>query len=79
MNSTAFIIEQDPSDQHTYLVKHEKGTGDFYYAKHAFRVYADKETKVYNCECMQWEHTGKTITPNIRYNTMQIPFDYTLT
>ena len=63
MNSTAFIIEQDPSDQHTYLVRHEKGTRDFYYAKHAFRVYADKETKVYNCECMQCEHTGKTITP----------------
>jgi hypothetical protein len=63
MNNTTFIIEQDPSDQHTYLVRHEKGTRDFYWAKHAFRVYAIKETEVYNCECMQWKHTGKTIAP----------------
>ena len=75
MKSTTFIIEQDPSEQHRYLVRHQKGMGKFFWAKHAFRVYANKETVH---ECMQWEHTGKRNQANIRYNTMQIPSDYTL-
>jgi hypothetical protein len=33
-------------------VKHEKGTGVFCWAQHAFKVLADKKEGVYKCECM---------------------------
>jgi hypothetical protein len=57
-NNTAIVIEPDPGVGSGYLVKHEKGTGAFCWAQHAFKVIADKAAGVYKCECMQWEHTG---------------------
>ncbi|XP_066358193.1 protein FAR1-RELATED SEQUENCE 1-like [Miscanthus floridulus] len=58
-NSTAFLIEPNPHPdvRNGYLVRHEKGAGSFCWAQHAFKVVADKETGVYECECKQWEHT----------------------
>jgi hypothetical protein len=52
------VIEPDPDVECGYLVKHEKGTGVFCWAQHAFKVLADKKEGIYKCECMQWEHTG---------------------
>jgi hypothetical protein len=43
VNSTAFVIEPDPDVECGYLVKHEKGTGMFCWAQHAFKVLADKK------------------------------------
>ena len=62
-NSTAFLIEPnpDPEVRNGYLVRHEKGAGSFCWAQHAFKVVADKEAGVYECECKQWEHTGKLV------------------
>ncbi|XP_066392231.1 protein FAR1-RELATED SEQUENCE 1-like [Miscanthus floridulus] len=59
-NSTAFLIEPnpDPEVMNGYLVRHEKGAGSFCWAQYAFKVVADKEAGVYECECKQWEHTG---------------------
>jgi hypothetical protein len=42
-NITAFVIKTDPDVECGYLVKHEKGTGMFYWAQHAFKVLADKK------------------------------------
>jgi hypothetical protein len=35
-NNTSFVIEHDPGVESGYLVKHEKGTGAFCWAQHAF-------------------------------------------
>ncbi|CAN6317598.1 unnamed protein product [Urochloa humidicola] len=60
LNSTAFVIEPnpDPTVHNGYLVKHETGAGSFCWAKHEFKVIADKESGEYSCECKQWDHTG---------------------
>ncbi|WVZ81357.1 hypothetical protein U9M48_028744 [Paspalum notatum var. saurae] len=58
MNSTAFHINPHPSKENTYLVRHEKGTGNFYWAKHAFVVEADVANGHYTYECLEWEHTS---------------------
>ncbi|RLN28130.1 uncharacterized protein C2845_PM05G22190 [Panicum miliaceum] len=41
-----------------WLVRHENGEGSFCWARHEFKVVADKEAGEYRCECRQWEHTG---------------------
>ncbi|CAO2189260.1 unnamed protein product [Urochloa humidicola] len=60
LNSTAFVIEPipDPTVHNGYLVNHETGAGSFCWAKHEFKVIADKEGSEYSCECKQWDHTG---------------------
>ncbi|KAL6644101.1 hypothetical protein ACP70R_018867 [Stipagrostis hirtigluma subsp. patula] len=57
-NSTAFEIRADPNEEHGYLVRHAKGTGEFCWSKHEFKVHCDKVRGEYRCECMCWEHTG---------------------
>ncbi|WVZ64205.1 hypothetical protein U9M48_013766 [Paspalum notatum var. saurae] len=64
INSTAFRIDPHPSKENTYLVRHEKGTGNFYWAKHAFVVKADVANDHYACECLEWEHTAFRIDPH---------------
>ncbi|WVZ57724.1 hypothetical protein U9M48_008074 [Paspalum notatum var. saurae] len=58
MNKTAFRIDPHPSKENTYVVRHEKETGNFYWAKHAFVVEADMANGYYTCQCLEWEHTG---------------------
>ena len=60
-NSTAFIIEPDPHVRNGYFVKHQKGEGSFCWARHAFKVIADKEASEYLCECKQLEHTSMIV------------------
>jgi hypothetical protein len=57
--STAFRMDPNPGVHHAYLVKHQKGGGEFCWSDHAFRVHANVENGDYRCECRQWEHTGK--------------------
>jgi hypothetical protein len=49
--STAFRMVPNPEVAHGYLVRHQKGRGDFCWSGHAFRVHAAVEKGGYRCEC----------------------------
>jgi hypothetical protein len=71
--STAFWMDPNLGVTHGYLVKHHRGSGDFCWFDHAFRVHADIDNGEYRYECRQWEHIGMSC--NIRklellYNLM---------
>ncbi|RLM73109.1 uncharacterized protein C2845_PM15G06930 [Panicum miliaceum] len=60
-NTTSFLIEPnpDPRVKNGWLVRHENGEGSFCWARHEFKVVANKAAGEYSCECKQWGYTEK--------------------
>jgi hypothetical protein len=51
-------MDENPGVSNGYLVKHQRGVGNFCWSDHAFRIHADVENGEFRCECCQWEHAG---------------------
>lgn len=56
---TAYRIEEDETEGRChYLVSHTNRSSKISWGQHEFKVYANKSTGEYTCECKHWEHTG---------------------
>jgi hypothetical protein len=49
--STTFRMDPNPGVHHGYLVKYQKGGGEFCWSDQAFRAHVDVENGEYRCEC----------------------------
>ncbi|GJM85489.1 hypothetical protein PR202_ga01941 [Eleusine coracana subsp. coracana] len=58
MNSTAFHIDVDKERENGYLVTHTNESRKYAWYQHSFKVFANVEAGVFECECRTWEHTG---------------------
>jgi hypothetical protein len=49
--STAFRMDENPGVPNGYLMKHQRGGGNFCWSDHSFRIHADVMNGKYRCEC----------------------------
>jgi hypothetical protein len=57
MNSTAFHIMADKERENGYLVTHTNESRKYAWNQHSFKVIANVEAGIFECECHTWEHT----------------------
>jgi hypothetical protein len=58
MNSTAFHIMVDKERENGYLVTHTNESRKYAWYQHSFKVVANVEAEIFECECRTWEHIG---------------------
>jgi hypothetical protein len=58
MNNTAFHITDDKECENGYLVTHTNESRKYAWYQHSFKVIANVEDEIFECECHTWEHTG---------------------
>jgi hypothetical protein len=74
MNSTAFHIMVDKERENGYMVTHTNESRKYAWYQHSFKVIADVEARVFECECRTWENAGmflRCIYFMIRYVVFQ--------
>jgi hypothetical protein len=58
MNNTASHIMVDKEHENGYLVTHTNESRKYAWYQHSFKVVANVEVGIFECECRTWEHTG---------------------
>jgi hypothetical protein len=58
MNNTAFHIMIDKEREDGYLISHTNESRKYAWYRHSFKVLANVEAGIFECEYCTWEHTG---------------------